>query len=253
MQLTPWALLDTRLKYEHLDRDSTVHEQQGNYGRDEHPLMRKYNMADRDRDRVTIEFDLSPTDRLAVNMSYYQTDDEYTESAVGLTDGKESSVNLDLNYALGKNSTAYAFFSKERIKSTISGSPNVSTGPWTSFTDDKITSWGLGISGRINDKTSYGLDYVYSDAKGNIRTETNADEPPFPELLSKLRTVRVYMNHKFNDRWGLGLNLLQEKYDSSDWYVDGFGPLDVNGLMTLGEISPNYNVWSASLFATLNF
>jgi MtrB/PioB family decaheme-associated outer membrane protein len=253
MQFTPWAWLDARLKYENLDRDSTTHEQQGNYGRDEHPLMRKYNMADRNRDRVTIEFDLSPIDRLAVNMSYYQTDDEYSESTVGLTDGKESSVNLDLNYAVGKNSTAYAFFSKERIKSTISGSPNVSTGRWTSFTDDKIISWGLGISGRINDKTSYGLDYVYSDAKGNIRTETSAGQPPFPELLSKLRTTRVYMNHKFNDRWGLGLNLLQEKYDSSDWYVDGFGPLDVNGLMSLGEISPNYNVWSASLFATLNF
>ncbi len=252
-QMIPLALLDVRIKYENLSRDSKAYIPQGNYGRDEHPLMRKFNMADRDREVITFQMDLSPIDRLGINLSYYNTDDDYKNSVVGLTQGKESNASLDLNYAFSKSATVYAFVSKDRIKSQIAGSPNVSTGVWKAFTDDEILTWGLGISGRINDKTSYGLDYVYSDADGNIRTETAADEPPFPVLKSKLRNLRVYVNHKINDRWGLGLNAFQEKYDSADWYVDGFGPLDVNGLLTLGQVSPNYDTWVLSMFATLNF
>jgi len=253
VQVLPSAWLDARFKYEVLDRDSTTHEQQGNYGRDEHPLMRKYNMADRERKRLTAEFNLTPVERLAVNLSYYRTNDDYDNSTVGLTEGKETSANVDINYAIGKNATAYGFYSRERIKSQIDGSPNVSTGVWSSFTDDKISTWGLGLSSQAGEKTTYGFDYVRSNADGKILTQTVAGEPPFPVLNSKLENFRIYLNHKLNDRWGLGLNAYREEYDSSDWYVDGFGPLDVDGLMSMGGISPNYTVTVVSLFATLTF
>jgi hypothetical protein len=35
--------------------------------------------------------------------------------------------------------------------------------------------------------------------------------------------------------------------------VDGLGPLDINGILTMGELSPDYDVNVISLFATLRF
>ena len=254
VQFLPWAWLDARLKLEGLSRDATVYEQVGNYDRPEHPLMRKFNMADRDRKRTTIELNLTPIERLGVNLSIYDTDDDYSESVIGLTEGTVSSANLDLNYAFSENTTVYGYVSKESIKSELSGAPRPTSDPWIATTDDDILTWGLGFSGRISEKTTYGFDYVYSNADGRIQTQTlGGDEPPFPVLKSKLKNARVYLQHEFNDQWGLGLDAYREQYDSSDWYVDGYGPLDVNGLMTLGAISPNYDVYVVSVFATLTF
>ncbi len=252
-QLTPWAWLDTRLKLEILDRDSGMHEQQGNYDRAEHPLMRKYNMADRDRTRTTLEFGLTPLDRLAVNISYYTTRDDYNNSVIGLTDGKESSVNLDLNYAWSEKANFYGFVTKDRIKSTLSGAPRVTAVPWTSNTRDKILTWGAGVSGRINEKMTYGFDYIWSDSKGDILTDTGADDDPFPTLKTKLRNARVYLNYKLSERWGLGLDYYNEKYDTDDWYIDGLGPTDINSVLTMGDLSPDYSVNVLRLQATLKY
>jgi MtrB/PioB family decaheme-associated outer membrane protein len=253
VQFMPRAWLDGRFKYEHLDRDTSDHEQQGNYDRAENPLMRKYNMADRERNRGTIEFDLYPTERFGISLSYYTTEDEYKESVIGLTEGEESSINLDLNYSLGKHTTMYGFVTRDKIESELSGAHATGAIPWNAFTRDEILTWGVGVNGRINDKLSCGLDYVYSKADGDILTDSGAGEAPFPVLTTKLRNTRVYLDYKLNDRWGLGLDAYREKYDSSDWYIDGFGPTDVSGVLTMGEVSPDYKASVIRLLATLNF
>ncbi len=252
-QLTPWTWLDTRIKLEILDRDSGIHEQQGNYDRAEHPLMRKYNMADRDRTRATLEFGITPLERLAINLSYYTTNDDYDDSEIGLTDGKESSVNLDLNYAWNEKANFYGFVTRDRIKSTLSGAPRPTAIPWISNTRDKILTWGAGVSGRINEKMTYGFDYIWSDSKGDILTETVADDDPFPTLKTKLRNARVYLNYKLSERWGLGLDYYNEKYDTDDWYIDGLGPTDINSILTMGDESPDYSVNVLRLQATLKY
>lgn len=253
IQFTSWAWLDTRLKYDHAKRDAKSFEEQGNFDRAENPLMRKFNMADRDRNRVTIEFDLTPTERFDVALSFYATEDEYNDSVIGLTESEETSINLDFNYILNERTNLYAFVTRENIESEISGADGVGSIPWDALTEDEILTWGLGISGHINDRFSYGFDYVSSDADGDILTDSGDGEAPFPVLTTELRNARIYVTYKANDRWALSLDAYREEYDSADWYVDGIGPLDVNGLLTLGEISPDYDVNVIRLYATLSF
>jgi MtrB/PioB family decaheme-associated outer membrane protein len=253
IQVTPWAWLDTRLKYAHLDRDTTVHEQQGNYDRAENPLMRKFNMADRKRNRGIVEIDLFPIERLGFNLSYYLTDDDYDQSVIGLTDAKETSINLDVNYALAEYAVFYGFITRDKIKSEMSGATATDVIPWNGFTDDKIRTWGLGVKGPINEKWAYGFDYLSSRSDGEILVDSGAGEAPFPVLTTKLTNVRVYLKYKMNDRWGLGLDAYREEYDTADWFVDGYGPLDIPGLLTLGDVSPDYDVWVVRLMASLTF
>lgn len=253
IHITTWAWLGARLKLDRLNRDAEPFEEQGNYDRAENPLMRKFNMAERERDRVTVEFDLTPADRFDIALSYYTTDDNYTASVLGLTDSEETSYNLDLNYSMNEHVNLYAFINKDNIESNLSGANGVTATPWNAATSDEILTWGLGISGQLNDKIEYGVDYVYSNSDGDILTDSGAGEDPFPVLKTKLRNARVYLGYQVNERWGLGMDAYREQYDSTDWQVDGVGPLDINGILTMGEISPDYDVYVVRLFATVSF
>ena len=242
VEFAPWAWMDARIKVDNSDRTPSDYIPVDYYERAENPLMRKFNLADRDRQRVTAELDLMPTDALGITLSYYTTDDEYGESVLGLQDSEERSFNIDANYALSKETTLYAFFSDETIDARMAGAEDFDAAPWVARTEDSIQTWGVGISGRFTDRLTYGFDYLWSDSDGNIRTDSGAGEAPFPVLTTELRNTRFYLDFQVNDRWSLGLDAYNEKYDTADWYVDGIGPTDINGVLSLGETSPDYSV-----------
>jgi MtrB/PioB family decaheme-associated outer membrane protein len=253
VQFTAWSWLGARLKLDSASREAEPFEEQGNFFRVENPLMRKFNMADRDRDRVTAELDLTPTEYMDIVFSYYTTEDDYSNSLVGLTDSEENSFNVNFNYILGKDTNLYAFYSADTIESNQSTADGVGAIPWTATMEDEIETWGLGISGRINDKFSYGLDYVSSDSDGETLTDNGNGEGPFPVLTTKFTNARIYLNYKVSDRWGLGLDAYREEYESTDWYIDGLGPTGINGVLTMGGYSPEYEVNVVRLLTTISF
>ena len=208
----------------------------------QNPLMRKFNLAERDRQRLTAELDLMPLDALAFTISYYTTDDEYGQSVLGLQTSEERSFNLDANYALSEQTTLYAFYADETIDARMAGAESANAMPWIARTEDAFETWGVGVSGRITDRLTYGLDYMSSDSEGDILTDSGAGEAPFPVLTTELRYTRAYVDFQLNERWSLGLDVYNEKYDTADWYVDGIGPADISGLLNLGESSPDYSV-----------
>ena len=254
VQFAAWAWMDLRVKYENQKRDASVVDEQGDFDRAEHPAMRKFNMADRDRDRGLVEMNLYPAERMSINFSWYSTEDEYSESAIGLTEAEESAFNVDFNYLIGKNTTVYVFMTQQTIDSRIAGAASEFVDPWTGSTEDDIRTWGMGLSGQISEKATVGLDFVSSNADGDILVQSfEGDQPPFPTLNSRMTNFRVYMNYDVNERWGWGLDAYREQYNSSDWYDDGLGPLDVASLLTLGAESPNYDVLVVRMVARFKF
>jgi MtrB/PioB family decaheme-associated outer membrane protein len=249
-QWAPWALVDVRLKLDHGEREASISEQQGNYDRAENPLMRKFNMANRDRDRYTIEVDLAPTERMGINLSLYSTKDDYSESVVGLTAGEETALSIDLNYLFSNGMNVYAFFTDETITSEMSGADGDGATPWNSNTEDDIISWGAGLTGKFNDKARYGLDYVSSMADGDITTAAGNMPVPFPVLTTELTNIRLYVDFDLSDRWGLGVEAYKERYKTADWMVDGVGPYSIPGVLTMGEESPDYNTSVVRVLAT---
>ena len=63
----------------------------------------------------------------------------------------------------------------------------------------------------------------------------------------------MYLDYRFSDRWSAVLDAYREEYDSDDWTVDGIGPLDINGILNMGETSPDYDVYVVRLFARIRF
>jgi hypothetical protein len=239
-----------RFKYESGERDGSPYVPQGNYERPENPLLRKFNLADRDRDRATVEVNLMPTERMGIAFSLYTTDDSYSESVIGLTDSEETAVSVDFNYAFANNTTIYAFFTDETIKAAMAGADGDGAVPWTSNTEDDITTWGIGASGRLKDKWRYGFDWVSSDSDGEILTNDGNVNAPFPVLTTRLDNIRLFVDYDISERWAVTLEYMNEQYDTADWSVDGIGPFTIDGILTMGEESPDYDVNVVRVLAT---
>ncbi len=253
MRFNPGDSIAVHLKFENMDRDATPNLQFADAYRAENPLLRKFNLTERDRDRVTATVELAPNERFALNLTYFSTEDEYGRSHIGLNEGEEESLNLDITYSASETSSLYAFVSRDKIRSVITGAAGIQGVPWEAMTNDAIATWGLGFTGQARDKVSFGVDYVYSDSDGRVQTDSGAGEGPFPLLDTELTNLRLYLSYRVTEQWSFRLDAMRERYASSDWMIDGIGPDGLESVLTMGEVSPDYTIRALRLQAAYRF
>ncbi len=253
LRLNPVVSSQIRIKFESSDRDISDYLQPDDGGPIDHPLLRKFNQADRDLNRVTVELDFTPVAELSFNLSFYLADADYKESLIGLQASEERSYSVNLNYAVNKSVVLYAFLNRDDIDADILNTTGGSATPWMAATRDHITTAGFGMSSRISKKSSIGLDFVSSDSKGDISVQTSAKEDPFDPLKTDLINAKVHFDYEVNDHWGYKLYAEYEKYSSKDWAIDGLGVDGISSILTMGEQSPKYNVWYFRAQASYRF
>ena len=253
LKLNPTVYVQTRLRMESSNRDISDYLQIDDGGPVNSPLMRKFNMADRDRDRYLVEFDYMPTAALGINLNYFYAKSKYDESPIGLQKSTDQSFTVNVNYAVGKNMNVYAFITRDDINADILNTIGGSAPPWSGDTRDDITTVGFGLSSVINEKSSIGFDFVSAESKGKISVQTTADEPPFAPLKTDLMNARLHYDREINEHWGYKLYLEFEKYRSRDWAIDGLGVDGINSVLSMGEQSPEYNIWYARIQASYRF
>ena len=77
-----------RSKYEHAQRRGHAFEEEALTEVSEQPGLRHFDVASRDRNRLTLTGMLNPMDKVAVNFSVGAGNDDYLESVMGLRDNK---------------------------------------------------------------------------------------------------------------------------------------------------------------------
>ncbi len=75
--------------------------------------LRRYNMADRDLDKLRARFDWQASDEMNVVGSVAYTRNDYKHSLYGLTDDKTWAFNLDGSYSISENASADLFYTYE--------------------------------------------------------------------------------------------------------------------------------------------
>jgi len=242
-----------RFKLESSDRSNSDYNSLDDGGPVDHPLMRKFYMADRDRKRALIEFDFAPLEALGINLSYAHANSDYKESALGLQESEEQSYSINFNYAVGRKLNFYAFLSRDDIDADMLNAEKTGAMPWRAETRDRINTAGLGLSARINEKSSIGLDLISSESKGNISVQTTAAEDPFDPLRTDLKNARLHFDREINEHWGYKLYAEYEKYSARDWAIDGLGVDGFGSVLTMGEQSPEYKTWYFRVQASYRF
>ena len=79
------------------------------FGAAENPLLRKYNLAERQRDTAGVRADIAATDTLSLGLSVDYANDGYAKSLVGLKNARSVNTAADLSLALSEKTRLNAY------------------------------------------------------------------------------------------------------------------------------------------------
>jgi hypothetical protein len=253
LNLSPWSVAQLRVKLETSERDASPFQQVDVTGLIENPLLRKFHFADRDRDRAVVEVDLSSNQPWSLNLSWSRAHDDYTRSILGLRESHEQNFDVDFGVSLGPRISFNAYASRDDTTSALSGFDAAAQSPWQAFTDDRITTLGMNISGRMSKRVTLGLDWVESTSRGRIAVIADPADRPFPVLRSRFGNVRGYVSFTLNGNWAWKLAAEHENLSTSDWQVDGLGATGIANVLTLEDVSPRYSITAVRVQASYRF
>jgi MtrB/PioB family decaheme-associated outer membrane protein len=235
--------VDLMFSLAHSDRDYSSYQAVPVITPPENPLLRKYNMANRTRNRAELRANIAATERVSFGLLVDAAEDDYSDSAIGLTRGRELNLGGDVTVMLSDQTSLHLFVNRQEIESEQSGSQTFSTPDWTGENKDTIDFFGVGVKHiAIKDKLEIGADFTVTRSKGAISVITAANEPAFPDLSTSRDSLRLYATYRLKDNVALRAGYWYERYESDDWALDGVAPATISNVLTLGQLAPQYRV-----------
>ena len=250
-EYTVWARLagryletvDLTLKFAHSDRNNSGYQAVAQITPPENPLLRKYNMADRTRNRGELRANIAASETVSLALQFDASEDDYSDSSIGLTSGRELNLGGDLTWMLSDQTGLHFFANWQDIKSEQSGSQAYSTPDWSGENKDTVHLLGAGIKRTvIQDKLEVGADVTLMRTRGAIRVSTAANEPAFPDLKTSREGLRLYAHYRLKDDVSLRAGYWYERYESDNWALDGVAPDTIPNVLSFGQLAPQYRV-----------
>jgi MtrB/PioB family decaheme-associated outer membrane protein len=200
----------------------------GNQNRiSELPGMRRYNMADRTRDKLRSSLSWQANDTLSLQASFDMNRDNYAHSVYGLQNAKGYSTSLDASYAASEDFSVglYATFEAQKSRSagntytanstatSVSGFTAISGGcyatialrnasnkvdaclDWTADNRDRVSTFGLALTRKnlAGGKLDVNGGLTVSDARtSNTNTGGNYANNPLAVAGAPVGTVAAY-------------------------------------------------------------
>lgn len=227
-----------------------------------HPLLRKYYLADRDRDRVQLRADFHPGATVNLGAAFAYNRDDYRNSVFGLNRADMRSLSLDAGWTPMDELQLTAFVTVDRYSSEQTGraftaAPGQADDPdrnWWVDARDRFRTWGL--SGELTDagrhvewlrlsrQLDLGAEITWSRSRGLIDVDSGPalDTEALPDLYSKLNHYRLHASYRLDDRSAVRAAWTHERYASRDFALDMTDPATVSNVIALGERSPNHSV-----------
>jgi MtrB/PioB family decaheme-associated outer membrane protein len=236
-----------RTKYEHAQRRGTGIEEGerelASIG--EQPGMRHFDVAARDRDRVTVLGSITPVTNVGVSLSVAAGKDDYLESLFGLRDNTHRVYGAGVDITPAERVVLSASYSYERynaLSRSRQANPGVQfTDPsrnWATDAADRAHSWLMSADiGRIADKVDLRFSYDFSRARarytyitGPVPDRTLPEEAvvsttlptpsELPPTLSELQRGTADIIYALASHLSIGASYWHERYRVNDFTLD---------------------------------
>ncbi|GIU54208.1 MtrB/PioB family decaheme-associated outer membrane protein [Shewanella sp. KT0246] len=203
-------------------------------------LLRKYYLADRDRSMVEARISHTPIEALTVDLGVRYALDDYTDTEIGLTESKDTSYDINVNYMFNKDVMLNAFYNHQVIESQQSGSSTFSGPTWQADIEDTIDVVGANLSynNLMDSRLRLGLDYTYSESDSNtqVRQGVTGD---YGDYFAKVHNVNLYGQYQATEKMAVRLDYKIEKYLDNDAAND-IAPDNIWNVMSFGSNSHDY-------------
>jgi MtrB/PioB family decaheme-associated outer membrane protein len=224
------------------DRDGSNYETVVDPLTPENPLMRKYNMADRQRSGARLHGSVFASDRADFGWELEVGSDDYNNSAIGLTNSDYLRYGADISYQIGDATSVYASLFQEDITTEQQNSQSFSLPDWSATTDDSFTTATLGIVyPGLFSRLDANLEYGWADSRGESNSNTSGLPTSFPDLRSNRQNLNLGFSYPYNDALTFRVDYIFESMDSDDWASDGVNPDTIPNLLALGADAWNYD------------
>lgn len=235
-------LLDLDLKLYTEDRDGSVYTPVTGLPAPQNPLMRKYNMADRERDGFKATASVFASDRLNLGLNAELNKDDYSESLIGLLESEYQRYGVDGSYVASSGMSVYASLSMEAIDSTQANSQSFSAPDWVGTTEDSFVTGSIGLTyPGIFDDWDLGAHFTFTESDGETHNDTSGLDSRFPSFQSNLNQFRLELDYRYSDALSMEFKYLYEKFDSDDWGIENVDPATVPNLLALGADPWDYD------------
>lgn len=211
----------------------------------EHTGLRKFHLANRERDASSLRLDFMPTSTVSLGLVSRNAVDDYTDSEAGLTDARDQIHSFNVSVMPTNKVRVSAYFSLQSTESDIHGNDNLTGAAWQGQQDDSFRTLGLGLQlddlpGRF---TEGGIDITYA----NGTTETRVDKagvtaPSLRDLESRFYTVNFFVERELLENAALRLEYLLEGFREDDYQRDGVSPDTIPTVLALSGEAPDYSV-----------
>jgi MtrB/PioB family decaheme-associated outer membrane protein len=244
---------DLQLRYAYADRDV------GNYQPvagipPENPLLRKYNLADREQNALELSLAVRPRENVDVGVSVELRDDDYSDSVLGLQSARQKIFNVDSSLVLPASTVLGATLGYEDISSRQAGSQAWAGPDWSAKNDDDTRFAMLSLDlPAVLERWDFRLSYTLAETAGAVEISQSGFASPFPDFETSLRRVELRSRYQLRERWSVLFRYAYEDYGVKDWSRDGVLPDTLPRVLTLGATWQDYSVHILSLSASYQF
>ena len=183
------------------------------------PLIQAFELADRNRDKVGVDVNYMPGEKLTLDVALDYYKDDYKRMVLGLTKASGVTATPTLTYVFSEKVSASAYYTYDRLASDQSGRewitvPATST-LWAESDGNTTQTVGLNLNWKaVTDKLDMGADAVYADFTGKMHYAGSAN---LPDLTSTLTSVGLHGTYKLKKDVTLRADYRYERYKESDW------------------------------------
>jgi len=227
-------------------------------------LLRKFDMAERNRQKAELQLQITPTDSMSITPTVAYRWDDYIRSSLGLQEEKAWSAGVDLNWAPVERLSFFAGYMHEVIYQKQRSRSRPVTGTttfdfvdydWLSVNTDTVDTFHAGFKTVIvPGKLDWKANGAFSTATGRIETrnpigpasgtaaqDLTASARPWPAFEDNLWRVDTSLQYHFSKSWTASLNYIFESFSKHDWRTDSLNPF-IPGVAAiwLGNDQKNY-------------
>lgn len=210
----------------------------------DNPLLRQYNIGDRNRKQGLATISYMPTNYLNLSFQWQQSVDQYEATVIGLTASRDTNYTVNLGLQLSQHVSLSAYYTEEYIFNNQAGSQSFSTPDWYGDHEDVVHSAGLDAEWENIAMTNWGIgaSFLYQLARGQIAEIQSGIPGAFPEIVEKMQGLQLYVRRGLSDHLALRFGYGFQRYRSNDWALDNVAPATIPNVLALGIQSPNYTI-----------
>jgi MtrB/PioB family decaheme-associated outer membrane protein len=212
-------------------------------GGPQNPLLRKYNMADREREFAELDVSLTPLAWLSFGATGSYSSNDYVSSPLGLQRSRDAGATFESSLSFGERASLSLHYGWEEIDAFQTASQSFGAPDWSGVTEDTLRSGGASLRfPDIRDKLTLDLRWFFANTEGSIATFSVGGPSELPQLRTRMNGGEIAGLYRWSPALTLRAAVRYEHFDANDWQLDFVEPATVPTLLSLGADAYDYDV-----------